>query len=597
MNPAQKWIPASIVNRHLDFGTSVALNAIGSRVSSCSFFPGVATMRRFKQTTQPNTEAAESRSRIRVVHTLDSERWAPSALRPRSFRAVYRSDSATAKISLDGSVISWTRAAARLFGRSFEAAIGLNIASLLTDIEWGSRSRASDQAELTARFRSAPNSTAKSLAIGVEAVRDNGQKLLGLRLQFRELSQEHGKANERVNAHRVAEIAHDMNNLLVLAQCHAEFLATTPLTPAQRHELKLAQRATERVGRLARQLLEDREPDRARRVVCDVNEIVQDMYLLFEGSLGEGVELRIQSGASEASIYGSPESLERIISNLIVNARDALRGCGTITVTVAHESIGPSHALFGQLRGGQYITLSVADTGSGIASEHLPQIFEHAFTTKAAGKGAGVGLSIVKDAVHALAGDVSVETQLGKGSTFVIRLPDASDPVHGNVAVGLRHEPTSSPELRSAVCRAFGRVQAAARIRPVVLVVDDDAALRDSFMRVLAELEVDAVGAGSTREALRILEQRRVDVLVSEQFVDGADATPLLEETRRRFPETTRALLSAHHSPDLLTAAVNRAQVSKILRKNMHPITIREEIASLALEVVRKREASLKYPT
>ncbi|HEX2672840.1 MAG TPA: ATP-binding protein [Polyangiaceae bacterium] len=528
---------------------------------------------------------------------MDNDRWLSAGLRRHSFRVVEGRDSATAKISLDGIVTSWTRSAARLFGRSFDAAIGLNIATMLTDVEWRVTTGASDQAELSARLLGAPNSTAKSLAIGVDAVRDDAQTLIGLRLHFRELPRDRAKSNAHVTAQRVAEIAHDMNILLALAQCHAEFLSTTTLTPPQRHELELAQRATTRVGHLARRLLDNDSRNQPRRLLCDVNEVVQNMHLLFARTLGDGVELRARLSASVASIYGAPESLERIISNLIVNARDALVESGTITVTVEHERIGPDHSLYGKLRGGRYIKLSVADTGAGITEEHLPHVFEYGLTTKRADKSADLGLSIVRDAVNELSGDIQVETEFGKGSVFVIHLPDAHDPIHPNFAVGLRPEPALAPEFRSAVCGAFGRVRAAARTRPVVLVVDDDAALRDSLMRVLAELEVDALGARSAREALRVLEQRPVDVLVSEQFVDGVDATPLLEEVRHRFPDTARALLSAHHSPDLLAAAVNRARVSKILRKNMHPLTIREEIASLALEVVRKRETSFGPPT
>jgi len=498
---------------------------------------------------------------------------------------------AVAAISVDGVITSWTRGAARLFGRSFESVLGLDISVVLTGVEWqpsgGSEQAASDQWELSACFRTAPNSPARAVIIRIEPLRDRAQTLIGFRLHFREPPPAEYMAKERALSRYTTEIAHDMNNLLLVAQCHAEFLATTSLSRAQRHELKLAQNANARVVRLARQLLDIDWRTEPPRAACDVNAILHGMYLLFEHALGAGVELRIQPSASVAAVHGNWERLERMIANLIVNARDALTDGGTITIAVEHELIDKAHPLYGQLRGGRYITLSVADTGAGIAPEALGRVFEHGFTTKAPGAGSGVGLSVVQATVSAFSGDVRVESEVGKGSTFIIRLPDASDPGHGNSGVDL---PASTLGLRSMIQRAFAQVPARNHVRPVVLVIDDDAALRDSLMRVLAEVEVDAFGVGNPAEALQVLAKQRVDVLVSEQFVGGTDATPFLEEASARFPDTARALLSAHHSPDLIAAAVNRGHVSKVLRKNMHPITIREEIAAMALEVASTRE-------
>jgi DNA-binding NtrC family response regulator len=124
---------------------------------------------------------------------------------------------------------------------------------------------------------------------------------------------------------------------------------------------------------------------------------------------------------------------------------------------------------------------------------------------------------------------------------------------------------------------------------PVVLVVDDDAELRESLVRLLAECDLTAVGAAGSREALKILERSRVDVVVSDHFVWGIDGVGLLGAIRERWPHVQRVLFTADAAPDVLIDAVNRAGVHKVLLKNMHAVQIRDEIERVALDALRQR--------
>jgi CheY-like chemotaxis protein len=124
---------------------------------------------------------------------------------------------------------------------------------------------------------------------------------------------------------------------------------------------------------------------------------------------------------------------------------------------------------------------------------------------------------------------------------------------------------------------------------PVVLVVDDDAALRESLVRLLAECDLTAVGAASSLDALKILERSRVDVVVSDHFVWGIDGVGLLSAVRELWPHVQRVLFTADAAPDVLIDAVNRAGVHKVLRKNMHAVQIRDEIEGVALDALRQR--------
>ncbi|HEY5376039.1 MAG TPA: response regulator [Polyangiaceae bacterium] len=124
---------------------------------------------------------------------------------------------------------------------------------------------------------------------------------------------------------------------------------------------------------------------------------------------------------------------------------------------------------------------------------------------------------------------------------------------------------------------------------PVVLVVDDDVALRESLVRMLAECDLTAVGAASSLNALEILQHSRVDVVVSEHFTWGIDGVSLLSEVRQRWPHVLRILFTADAAPDIVVDAVNRAGVHKVLRKNMHAVQIRDEIEGVALDALRRR--------
>ena len=127
--------------------------------------------------------------------------------------------------------------------------------------------------------------------------------------------------------------------------------------------------------------------------------------------------------------------------------------------------------------------------------------------------------------------------------------------------------------------------------QPFVLVVGDDQALSESLVRVLQETDLDAESSKSGLHALQILKRRDVDVIVVDEFMSGMEGVNLLELVFARFPTTARILFTAHAAPDVILNAVNRARVSKILLKNMHPVAIRDEIAAIAIEAMRRRPA------
>jgi CheY-like chemotaxis protein len=154
-------------------------------------------------------------------------------------------------------------------------------------------------------------------------------------------------------------------------------------------------------------------------------------------------------------------------------------------------------------------------------------------------------------------------------------------------------KPFSASDLLAAVATAVAmptvRPPRPVERPPSVLVVDDDEALSASLVRVLEESDLQARSTKSGLHALHLLRQEPVDVIVADQFMPGMDGVKLLELVQAQFPATARILFTAHASPDVVLSAVNRAHVSKVLLKNMHPVAIRDEIAAVALEAMRKQ--------
>jgi len=659
----------------------------------------------------PRTEAVDavavaSASRIRV----DTERTltdAPSEAEVRHFRALVGSDSyALATVGLDGTVLSWNPGGERLFGYSARAIVGRAFALLMTEVDGELAAlpesiARGETVELEARLRSESGALLDAL-VTATPIRDGHHEVVAMATIIRDISPV--KAMERrllgvtqleAMGSVAAGIAHDINNVLAIIQSYAEFVAAGPLQPEQRADLNSALDAARRGAELTSQLLglnRKRSPDSGD---CELNDAVGKVADLLRRALGESITIKTQLAVSPVRIKCSSGQVDRILLNLVLNARDAMPRGGTLSIGVHHTVVGSGHALDHEISAGCYAILSVRDTGIGMSPDTRERIFDPFFTTKAPGKNAGLGLLVVQEAVRGLHGAVRVESELGRGSCFTVFLPlatreerapssvrpsqvpgpttvlvvdddatlraamgrilestgyailEAADGAEAE-AIAQRHEgqidlvlcdlvvsgfpetdtirrvrafrpdaravvvsgqtPKNSSDLRGAeyVRKPFAASELLAAVetalvqpapqsslvpvrRPTVLIVDPDRDLRDSLVRVLMEADNDALGAAGGLEALQLMAERPVDVVVSEEFMPGMTGTRLLELAFERFPETSRILFTAHGSPDVVLAAVNRGRVAKVLLKNMHAVAIREEITSVATDALRRR--------
>ncbi len=220
-------------------------------------------------------------------------------------------------------------------------------------------------------------------------------------------------------------VAHDFNNLLTVIQGNASLMQMAGDSPeTTRTSVAEILAAGERASGLTRQLLafSRQQPMQAKNL--DVRDLIANLSRMLRRLIGEHITFSTACGDDPLPVYGDPGMLEQILLNLAVNARDAMPGGGCLNIAATPLTLAENAPeLPPHITAGPFVRLDIADTGTGIAPEHLPHIFEPFFTTKEVGKGTGLGLATVFGIAQQHGGWVTVESELGRGTTFAVWLP------------------------------------------------------------------------------------------------------------------------------------------------------------------------------
>ncbi len=333
-------------------------------------------------------------------------------------------------------------------------------------------------------------------------------------------------------------IAHDFNNLLAVIVGNAELLADR--TGTVDTEVAAVLRAAGRGAELTQRLLafSRRQPLDPRKI--DLDQLVAGMHQLFHRTLGESIEIEVVPGPTPWSIVADPGQLENALLNLAINARDAMPGGGRLVVRTANARLTKSNlSSHMEIAPGDYVSLSVGDTGDGMTPEAMEHAFEPFFTTKDVGKGSGLGLSMVYGFARQSGGDVAIESKPGEGCTVTIYLPRAEESAE-----------QAAPDQRPSAPRGHGET---------VLVIEDDSALRELAQAMLGRLGYRVLAAGNAVAGLEMLESEATVnlMLVDIQLPGGVSGLDLAEQVVARRPGTRilfmsgNARLPGHAAPAL----------------------------------------------
>ncbi len=338
-----------------------------------------------------------------------------------------------------------------------------------------------------------------------------------------------------------AGIAHDFNNILTIIQGHAARLRHSGDTaPKLRDSVEQVLVASDRAATLTRQLLTFCRKQAMVAKVGSLNEIVTHVRVMLERILGEDVALDVKLGSSLPSIEADSAMLELALINLACNSRDAMPKGGTLTITSTVVTI-PEIYLQQQpkAKAGRHVCLTVSDTGCGMSPETLRRIFEPFFTTKDVGKGTGLGLATVHGIIDQHHGWIEVTSELKKGTTFKIFLPET---LKASCVVG--DSDSSGPEQNG---KGLGG-------KETILLVEDEMALRELARVVLEDCEYRILEAGSGVQALKVWEQHKneIDMLLTDMVMpEGMTGRDLAEKLQAEKPGL-RVLYSSGYSPDVV---------------------------------------------
>jgi PAS domain S-box-containing protein len=295
-------------------------------------------------------------------------------------------------------------------------------------------------------------------------------------------------------------IAHDFNNLLTVINGYAQMVLDQRMLPGvARTRLEEVLAAGNRATSLTNQLLAFSRRQVLQPKAVDLNEVVTGFSKMLRRVIGEDIELVCALEPSLGYVRADPNQMEQVLLNLVVNARDAIRAGGTITIETAEFTPGEGTApsVPGGHRG-RYVMLAVTDTGHGMDSETQRSIFEPFFTTKEGGKGTGLGLSTVYGIVKQSGGEIQVYSEPGKGATFKLYFPE-----------------TEAAADEGKGVRAYS---SAPRGAETVLLLEDDSGVRQLVRQMLARQGYTVLEAQNWREAVELCSQHQgpIHLLLSD---------------------------------------------------------------------------------
>lgn len=352
-------------------------------------------------------------------------------------------------------------------------------------------------------------------------------------------------------------VAHDFNNILTVIHGHASLLTMSSLDDAALRSAQQIVQAAERAAGLTRQLLTFSRRQLIQPKRLDLNKIVGNMTDMLGRLLGENISLQLNYCPTPAMVEADAGTMEQVLLNLAVNARDAMPRGGTLALRIAvtniDETRAQSHA---EARPGRFACLSLTDTGCGIPRENLPRIFEPFFTTKEIGRGTGLGLATVYGIVKQHQGWVEVESVVGKGSTFRVFVP----------CLGA-DEPLAEKSATPIVVKGGTET---------LLIVEDEKPVRELVARVLEKHGYCVLQAGSGAEALEVWHAHRdgIALLLTDLIMPGnMNGRELAEALRAERPEL-KVIFTSGYSADIVGKDFKLGSDTNFLQKPYHPQTL-----------------------
>ncbi|MFN3076730.1 MAG: PAS domain-containing protein [Alphaproteobacteria bacterium] len=544
----------------------------------------------------PFDDAGETCSRSVVVRDVMQEREWEQALHESENRFRWLFDEAPVGVVLcdmEGVVTACNRAFAEMVGHTRTLLVGQPLADRIARQDRGELTNALSKVVMgtapAAHLELRLNTTRERVAgLFISPMSEDGgsqsygnhDEVTGLVLHFIETTEQRSLEIQFAQAQKMQAmgqlaggVAHDFNNLLtaMIGFCDLLLQRHRAGDPSFADIMQVKQNAN-RAANLVRQLLAFSRRQPLQPHMVDVSEALAELSYLLRRLLGETIDLKLVHGRDVGVVRVDPGQLDQVIINLAVNARDAMPGGGVLTIRTGAVTFDiPTQRGVDYIPPGEYVTIEVNDSGSGISRENIGRIFEPFFTTKQGAAGTGLGLSTVYGIVRQTEGFILVDSAPGEGSTFTIYLPrytpeeasdtealrdmEAEDAVFGrrrNAPLPSRRllEPPTAANSPEAETQRPPILEVTADLTGAgtVLLVEDEDAVRTFAARALRNKGYTVIEAGTGEAAIELVReaQMTIDILISDVVMPGMDGATLARMVRDENPDIRLILMSGY---------------------------------------------------
>lgn len=359
-------------------------------------------------------------------------------------------------------------------------------------------------------------------------------------------------------------VAHDFNNILAVIMGYSDLIASDlgPEHPLQKHTEEI-RHASERAVGLTRQLLVFSRKQTVQPIVLDLNDVLHEMDKLLRRLIGENITVTIVPGPQTGRIKADSGYIGQVLMNLVINARDAMPNGGKLSIATSNVTLDGSHARPDPgVPAGDYVLLSISDTGAGMTEEVKAHLFEAFFTTKPKGKGTGLGLATCQTIVHQSGGHIVVSSELGRGTNFRIYFPRVEQPL--TVAAG----PITGPLPRGT---------------ETLMVVEDEPSVRHLARGVLAAQGYEVLSATNGQDALHVAREHKgspIRLVVSDVVMPLMGGKVMAEWLTTTYPDL-KILFTSGYTDDAITHHGVLDSGIEFLSKPYTPATLARKVRAM----------------
>ncbi|MES2692573.1 MAG: PAS domain S-box protein [Verrucomicrobiota bacterium] len=493
-------------------------------------------------------EQGEIKRYAGIAEDISTRKWAEQE-RSRLAAIIEHTEDAIVSITMEGIIIAWNHGAQRKYGYTAQEVIGHSILVLIPPEQCDDylavmkRVRNGEVVPSYDAVRRRKDGTLINLSMGISPIETREGKIVGVSKISHEFSKVRRLEAQLIEAQKMevigqltSGVAHDFNNILAVVLGYSELMLAELGPNHALYKAVLAVRhAAERGGGLTRQLLIFSRKEIVQFAVLDLNEVLEDMADMLRQLIDDNIELTVRPGVEIGRVRADLGYVGQVVMNLLVNARDAMPGGGKLCIATSDATLDESYATeHPGVVAGDYVMLSVSDTGTGISDEVKTRIFEPFFTTKPHGQGTGLGLATCQTIVQKCGGHIALESELGAGTTFKIYFPRVAKPTVGTM------RPFPPGPL------AHGT--------ETLLIVEDDPELRQLVAGVLRRQGYTVLTAANGEEGLRTVSENKeppIRLVVSDVIMPLMGGQVMADSLKTRNPEL-KVLFTSGYTDDAI---------------------------------------------